>query len=100
MGFVWICALTQNGPEMMRVDPKTLRAEFAGKGLPAEEGGEYAAGLGSVWRLDVPSGTLMRFDPRTRDLSGLVHVLDGRAQGGLHVTSIAPGADALWLAVS
>jgi streptogramin lyase len=98
MGFVWICALTEKGPEMMRVDPRTLRAEFAGKGLPAEEGGEYVAGLGSVWRLDVPSGTLMRFDPKTRDLAGLVRVLDPR-QGGLIVTSIAAGDDALWLAI-
>jgi streptogramin lyase len=102
MGFVWICALTTNGPEMMRVDPRTLRAEVAGKGLPGEEGGEYAAGVGSVWRLDKPSGTLMRFDPKTRDLSGLVHVLEGRgyAEGGLIVTSIAAGADALWLTVA
>jgi streptogramin lyase len=100
MGFVWICADTQNGPEMMRVDPKTLRAEFAGAGLPAE-GGEYAAGLGSVWRLDVPSGTLMRFDPRTRDLSGLVHVLDARGArvSRFSVTSIVAGNGALWLSV-
>ena len=85
MGFVWLCADTEDA-EMMRVDPQTLRAEFAGKGLP-EEGGEYAAGLGSVWRLDLASGTLMRFDPKTRDLSGLVHVFEGgAAQSGLEVT--------------
>jgi streptogramin lyase len=100
MGFVWICALTKNGAEMMRVDPRTLHAEFAGKGLPAEEGGEYTAGLGSVWRLDVPSGTLMRFDPKTRDLSGLVHVLDGPLKGGMQVTSLVAGDGALWLTVA
>ena len=85
----------------MRVGPRTLHAEVAGKGLP-EEGGEYAAALGSVWRLDLPSGTLMRFDPKTRDLSGLVRVLDGRgyAQGGLDLTSIVAGNGALWLAVA
>ncbi len=84
---------------MMRVDPNTLHAEFAGKGLP-EEGGEYVAGLGSLWRLDVSSGTLMRFSPKTRDLSGLVQLLDARTQAGLYVTSIAAGDGALWLAVA
>jgi len=101
MGYVWLCAVTSNGAEMTRVDPRTLHAESAGKGLPAEdEGGEYAAGLGSVWRLDIKSGTLMRFSPKTRDLSGLVHLLDARTQAGLQVTSIAAGDGALWLAVA
>ena len=68
MGYVWVCALTTKGGQMMRVDPNTLHAEFAGKGLP-EEGGEYVAGLGSLWRLDVSSGTLMRFSPKTREYS-------------------------------
>jgi streptogramin lyase len=101
MGFLWTCVATQNGAEMMRVDPRTLRAEVAGKGLP-KEGGAYAAGLSSVWRLDLPSGTLMRFDPKTRELSGLVRVLDGRgyAQGGLDVTSIVAVNGAVWLAVA
>ena len=101
MGFLWTCVAKQSGAEMMRVDPRTLRAEVAGKGLPAE-GGAYAAGLSSVWRLDLPSGTLMRFDPKSRELSGLVRVLDGRgyAQGGLDVTSIVAGNGALWLAVA
>ena len=100
MGYVWICALTQHGAEMTRVDPRTLRAERAGKALAEEaEGGEYTAGLGSVWRLDIKSGTLMRFDPKTRDLSGLVQLLDPRTQAGLQVTSIAAGDGALWLTV-
>jgi streptogramin lyase len=101
MGYIWLCAVAQHEAEMTRVDPRTLRAEPAGKGLPGEgEGGEYAAGLGSVWRLDIKSGTLMRFDPKTRDLSGLVHLLDGSAEGGLDVTWIAAGDGALWLAVA
>jgi serine/threonine-protein kinase len=101
MGYIWLCADTQHGIEMTRVDPRSLRAESAGKGLPAEdEGGEYAAGLGSVWRLDIKSGTLMRFSPKTRDLSGLVHLLDARTQAGRHVTWIAAGDGALWLAVA
>ena len=86
---------------MTRVDPRTLRAERAGKALAAEaEGGEYAAGLGSVWRLDIKSGTLMRFSPKTRDLSGLVQLLEPRTQAGLQVTSIAAGDGVLWLAVA
>jgi streptogramin lyase len=101
MGYVWLCAVRSNGAEMTRVDPRTLHAESAGKGLPAEdEGGEYAAGLGSVWRLDSKSGTLMRFSPKTRDLSGLVRLFDASTQAGLDVTSIAAGEGALWVAVA
>ncbi len=66
----------------------------------SRSGGEYAAGLGSVWRLDIKSGTLMRFSPKTRDLSGLVQLLDPRTQAGLQVTSIAAGDGVLWLAVA
>ena len=102
MGFLWLCAVTGDNGEMMRVDPRTLRAEPAGKGLPEEEGGTYGVGLGSVWRLDVRTGTLMRFDPKTRDLAGLVRILDESdpEKGGLDVLSIAPGSDALWVAIA
>jgi tRNA A-37 threonylcarbamoyl transferase component Bud32 len=102
MGFLWLCAGTGDDAEMMRVDPRTLRAEPAGKGLPKEEGGTYGAGLGSVWRLDVPTGTLMRFDPKTRDLAGLVRISDGResGKGGLDIKSIVPGGEALWVAIA
>ena len=102
MGFLWLCAGTGDDAEMMRVDPRTLRAESAGKGLPEEEGGTYGAALGSVWRLDMPTGMLMRFDPKTRDLAGLVRILDGResGKGSLDVLSIAPGGDALWVAIA
>jgi virginiamycin B lyase len=100
-GRVWACVATSRGASMMRIHPLTLRDTLVGKGLPAEEG-DYVVGYGSAWRHDVPSGTLMRFDPRTGDLAGLVRVkqTDGPAQAGLQVTSMATGADGVWLTIA
>ena len=95
-GRVWACVLVDDGASMMRIDPRTMRNTFAGRGLPGEEG-TYAVGLGSVWRHDVGTGTLMRFDPSTGGLLRLIRIL--RVPGAASVTSIAAGADGVWLAV-
>ena len=62
--WVWMCIARTTDPAMSRVDPRTLVNTLESNALPAEEG-QYAVGYGSVWRHDVPSGTLMRFDPWT-----------------------------------
>ena len=96
-GRVWACVADGYAAWIKRIDPRTMRDTFAGRGLPSE-GGTYAVGLGSVWRHDVSTGTLMRFDPGTGDLLRLIRIL--RAPGAATVTSIAAGADAVWIAVS
>jgi serine/threonine-protein kinase len=100
-GQLWMCIARTNDPAMFRVDPQTLRHTLLGDALPAEEG-QYAVGYSSVWRYDVPSGTLMRFDPAARELDALVRVLPAtRANGpNLYVTSIAAGAGAVWVTLS
>jgi tRNA A-37 threonylcarbamoyl transferase component Bud32/streptogramin lyase len=96
-GRLWLCSWDGRRAGMVRVDPRTLRDEFAREALPAEEG-HFAVGYGSLWRHDVPSGTLMRFRPQNGDPAGLVPVL--RKGGPLAVTSIATGAGRVWLSVS
>jgi streptogramin lyase len=96
-GRVWACVADGDSASMMRIDPRTMRDTFSGRGLPGEEG-TYAVGLDSVWRHDVSTGTLMRFDASTGALLRLIRIL--RAPGTATVTSIAAGADAVWVAVS
>ncbi len=100
-GWLWMCIARTTNPAMSRVDPRTLRNTLESGALPAEEG-QYAVGHGSVWRHDVPSGTLMRFDPRTIKLTGLVRLMPkgGGDDAHLYVTSIATGAGAVWVTLS
>jgi streptogramin lyase len=101
-GQVWMCIARTTDPAMFRVDPRTFRRTRLSGALPAEEFGQYAVGYRSVWRHDVTSGTLMRFDPRARELDALVRVLPARRVNGpnLYVTSIAAGAGAVWVTLS
>ena len=96
-GRVWVCT---HG-SMLRIDPRTLRNDLASDALPAEDG-QFAMGYGSVWRHDVPSGTLMRFRPRSGDPSGLIRLLPttNLSEHTLTVTSIAAGASGVWLTVA
>ena len=100
-GALWMCIARTTDPAMYRVDPRTLRQTRLGDALPAEDG-QYVVGDGSVWRYDVPSGTLMRFDPRAGELDALVRVLPASGPNGphLYVTSIAAGTDAVWVTLS
>ena len=99
-GWLWMCIAKTTDPTMARVHPRTLRNTLESDALPAEEG-QYAVGYGSVWRYDVPSGTLMRFDPRTGELDALVRLMPaGNESGLLYVTSIAAGAGGVWVTLS
>ena len=97
--WVWMCIARTTDPAMSRVDPRTLRNTLESSALPAEEG-QYAVGYGSVWRHDVPSGTLMRFDPGTSALDALVRLLPARERASVYVTSIAAGAGGVWVTLS
>jgi streptogramin lyase len=97
--WVWMCIARTTDPGMARVDPRTLRNTLESHALPAEEG-QYAVGYGSVWRHDVPSGTLMRFDPGSGELDALVRILPAGDRALAYVTSIAAGAGGVWVTVS
>jgi outer membrane protein assembly factor BamB len=99
-GHVWICSWDGEHGAMLRIDPRTLTNDLARDALPAEEG-HFAVGFGSVWRHDVPSGTLMRFRPRNGDPEGLIPVAGARpGTADVDVTSVSAGAGAVWLSIS
>jgi len=100
-GRLWLCSWDGEHGLMVRVNPRTLKDELARDALPAEQG-HFAVGYGSLWRHDLPSGTLMRFHPRTGDPAGLIPILKKPEQGtpALNLTSIVAGAGGVWLTIS
>jgi streptogramin lyase len=98
LGWIWVCSVgTEEDSAMLRVDPRSLRSSFSRNALPAEDG-RFAVGFGSLWRHDLPSGSIMRFDTRSGDPVGIVPVLRPPT-GGLTVTSIAAGAGGVWATI-
>ena len=99
-GRLWLCKWDGEHGLMVRVDPRTLRNELERQALPAERG-HFAVGFGSLWRHDVPSGTVMRFSPQTGDPGGLIPLLERRpGERPLDVTSVAAGAGGVWLSIA
>jgi streptogramin lyase len=97
-GRLWLCSWDGKHGLMVRVDPRTLRNELERDALPAEEG-QFAVGFGSLWRHDVPSGTMMRFSPRTGDPEGLIP-LKRPAGRPMDVTWISAGAGSVWVTIA
>jgi streptogramin lyase len=99
-GRLWLCSWDGEHGLMVRVDPRTLRNELERDALPAEEG-HFAVGFGSLWRHDIPSGTVMRFSPHTGDPGGLIPLLKkGPGAAFLSVTSISAGAGGVWVSIT
>jgi streptogramin lyase len=99
-GRLWLCSWDGEHGLMVRVDPRTLRNELERDALPAEEG-HFAVGFGSLWRHDIPSGTVMRFSPRTGDPDGLIPLLKKRPGAALlYVSSISAGAGGVWVSIT
>ena len=99
-GRLWLCAWDGEHGLMVRVDPRTLRNELERNALPAEQG-HFAVGFGSLWRHDVPSGTVMRFSPHTGDPDGLIPLLKKRPGAAfLFVSSISAGAGSVWVSIA
>ena len=99
-GRLWLCSWDGMNGLMVRVNPRTFHNELERDALPAEEG-QFAVGFGSLWRHDVPSGTVMRFSPRTGDPKGLIPLVKKRAgTTPLDVTSISAGAGSVWVSIA
>ena len=97
-GRLWLCSWDGMHGLMVRVNPRTLHNELESNALPAEEG-QFGVGFGSLWRHDVPSGTMMRFSPRTGDPEGLIPLKHSGAKP-LDVTAISAGAGSVWVSIA
>jgi Protein kinase domain len=100
-GSIWVCAANP-GSSMLRIDPATFRTTFAINSIPAEDG-RFAVGLGGLWRHDVPSGNVMRFNTTTGRVVRTIRVTpappDARDEVVIAPTAVVAGAGGLWVTV-
>jgi Protein kinase domain/PQQ-like domain len=99
-GSIWICAASP-GSSMIGLDPRTFRVNFFTNSIPAEQG-RFAVGFGSLWRHDVPSGNVIRFDPETGEVATTIRVSPEPPSYGSGVapTAVATGAGSVWITVA
>ena len=96
LGSIWV-TLTDHGGDTLIVDPRTLYLEPLGCCSP--ERGFFAAGHGSIWTYDTPTGTVVRWDGRTHQVAANIRVTDPPFFDGPCLSSIAAGAGAVWVTV-
>jgi Protein kinase domain len=100
-GSLWICAINP-GSTMLRLDPHSGRTTFTLHSIPAEDG-SFSVGEGALWRHDVPSGTVLRFDPDTGKVAAIVRITPAPPKGdepSLRPTAVAAGAGSVWVTVA
>jgi hypothetical protein len=96
-GELWV-GLSDGGGDTVIVDPRTRTPTVvAHLGCCPPERGYDAAGDGSIWTYDTPSGTVERWSRLTYQGTFNIHVTDPPFYGGACLTSIAAGARAVWV---
>jgi hypothetical protein len=65
---------------------------------PPKQGSDTAA-FGSTWTVNWPSGTVVRWDGLTKQPVADIHVTESPQFGAPCMTSIAAGAEAVWVTV-
>jgi len=94
-GLVWVHVSDYGGTEKL-IDPRTLEIVQEFHSFPPGRG-YYTAGYGSIWWYDVPTGTVVRFDQTTKQITGTIRVTEAPFWRGLCITSIAAGAGGVWV---
>jgi hypothetical protein len=98
LGAIWV-GLSDSGGDTVIVDPRLVEVdEHLGCCPPAR--GYDTAGNGAIWTYDTPTGTVERWNGQTYQGTINIHVVDPPFYGGLCLTSIAFGADVVWVTVA
>jgi streptogramin lyase len=97
-GAIWI-TLADRGGDTLLVNPRTLGLQM-NLGSPQASTVAEVGGFGSVWDYDTRRGTVERWNPSTYHLDQLIPVTDPPFYDGSCLTSIAAGADAVWLTLA
>jgi streptogramin lyase len=96
-GDIWV-SFDGEGSQGMLVNPATLKTDLNLTCCPPRQGSDAAA-FGSTWTVNWPSGTVVRWDGLTKEPVGDIHVTEAPQFGAPCMTSIAAGADAVWVTV-
>jgi DNA-binding beta-propeller fold protein YncE len=98
LGEIWV-GLSDSGGRTIRVDPGAVSV-IAQLGCCPPEWGYFAAGHGSIWDFDTPTGTVVRWSGQTYQVAANIGVTHPPFFEGLCLTSIAAGAGAVWVTVA
>jgi DNA-binding beta-propeller fold protein YncE len=98
-GFIWVGVSDHRGGTLL-VDPRTLVVAAPLSCCPLGEGYETATGYGSIWYFDHSTGTLVRWDGQTKQIASSIPVAAPPVWGGPCLTSVAAGADGVWVTVA
>jgi serine/threonine-protein kinase len=97
-GAVWVSVSDAGGTTRL-VDPRTLSV-VADLSCCAPANQDDVDAFGSIWTSDWPSGTVVRWDGTSHRVLEPIAVTDPPLYDGLCVTSIAAGADAVWVTLA
>jgi hypothetical protein len=98
-GDVWVAYLGGPASKGILVNPTSLTIDGNLTCCPPREGAT-AAGFGSTWTVNWPSGTVVRWSGLTKQPVGEVHVTGDPDFGAPCLTSIAAGAESVWVTVA
>jgi serine/threonine-protein kinase len=97
-GTVWVSVSNAGGTTLL-VDPATLGVvNQLSCCAPGKQ--DDVDAFGSTWTSDWPSGTVVRWDGTTHQVVDTIAVTDPPLFDGLCLTSIAAGADAVWVTLA
>ena len=97
-GSVWV-GLKDNGGTTAIVDPRTMTVLGKTDCCPPDWGDSGVA-QGSLWRYDWPTGSVLHLDSRRRSLRSIRVVDSTPVTGGPCLTSLASGAEGIWVTAS
>ena len=95
-GAVWVPV---SGGTTLLVDPRTLSV-VARLSCCTPGTQDDVDAFGSIWSSDWPSGRVVRWDGTTHQVVDTIAVTDPPLYNGLCLTSIAAGADAVWVTLA
>jgi streptogramin lyase len=97
-GTVWVSVSNAGGTTLL-VDPRTLRVvNQLSCCAPGQQ--DDVDAFGSTWTSDWTSGAVVRWDGTTYQVVETIAVTDPPLYDGLCLTSIAAGADAIWVTLA
>jgi Protein kinase domain len=97
-GDIWVEFNGDGDSKGMLVNPATLATDMHLSCCPPKQGSDTAA-FGSTWTVNWPSGTVVRWDGLTKQPVADIHVTESPQFGAPCMTSIAAGAEAVWVTV-
>jgi hypothetical protein len=97
-GNIWI-TLADHGGDTLLVNPRTLKLQL-NLGFPQPSTVAVVGAFGSVWDYDTRRGTVERWNPSTYQVGHLTEVTDPPFYDGSCLTSLAAGADAVWVTLA